>query len=100
VFGDGSVIAVPLPGHTPGSTGYLVHGRGGRRWLLIGDTAWSTRGVELPAHKMVRMLDSDGAQIADSLGRVHALSREHPDIVIVPAHDAAALETMPTCKGL
>ena len=36
VFGDGSVIALPLRGHTPGSVGYLVHGR----HFFIGDAAW------------------------------------------------------------
>jgi N-acyl homoserine lactone hydrolase len=97
MFGDGSVIAVPLPGHTPGSTGYLVRGRGGKRWLLIGDAAWTVRGVEKPAHKMVRLIDADGAKTSETLGRLHALYVEHPEIQIVPAHDAAGLETIPTC---
>jgi glyoxylase-like metal-dependent hydrolase (beta-lactamase superfamily II) len=29
VFGDGSIVGVPLPGHTPGSAGWLVRGPGG-----------------------------------------------------------------------
>jgi len=37
VFGDGAIVAVPLRGHTPGSTGYLVHGHGGVTYFLIGD---------------------------------------------------------------
>jgi glyoxylase-like metal-dependent hydrolase (beta-lactamase superfamily II) len=100
VYGDGSVIAVPLPGHTPGSTGYLVRGRGGKRWLLIGDAAWAIRGVEKPGNKTVRLLDSDWNKTNETLGRLHALREEHPEIVIVPAHDASALETMPTCAKL
>lgn len=98
VLGDGSVIAVPLPGHTPGSTGYLVRGRGGKQWLFIGDTTWTVRGVEKPAHKMVPVIDHDRGGTAESIGRVHAVMKEHPEITIVPAHDGAALETIPTCE--
>jgi glyoxylase-like metal-dependent hydrolase (beta-lactamase superfamily II) len=100
VYGDGSVIAVPLPGHTPGSTGYLVRGHGGKRWLLIGDAAWAMRGVEKPVNKSLRMLDTDWDQTNETLGRLHALHAEHPELIIVPAHDASALETMPTCAQL
>jgi glyoxylase-like metal-dependent hydrolase (beta-lactamase superfamily II) len=98
LFGDGSIIAVPLFGHTPGSTGYLLRGRGGRRWLMIGDAAWALRGVEKPAHKTVRLVDSDQKRTAEVLGRLHALMNEHPEITIVPAHDAVQHETMPKCE--
>ena len=32
LFSDGSVVLVPLPGHTPGSTGMFVNLRSGRRF--------------------------------------------------------------------
>jgi N-acyl homoserine lactone hydrolase len=97
LFGDGSVIAVPLFGHTPGSTGYLLRTRGGKRVLLIGDAAWAYRGVEKPEHKMVRAVDSDSEKTGETLGRLHAIMQEHPEITIVPAHDATQLEKLPTC---
>lgn len=97
VFGDGSVTAVALPGHTPGSVGYLLRGRGGKRWLLTGDSTWTLRGVEKPAHKLVRLIDLDGKQTGESIGRLHVLLKEHPEIAILPAHDGAALEALPTC---
>jgi glyoxylase-like metal-dependent hydrolase (beta-lactamase superfamily II) len=96
LFQDGSVIAVPLPGHTPGSTGYLVRGRGGKRWLFTGDSTWTLRGVEKPAHKTVP-IDADKTTTGETIGRLHALLSEHPEIAIFPAHDAAALEALPTC---
>lgn len=43
VVGDGSVLMVPLPGHTLGHTGLLVLEHGEPRWLGGGDAA---QGVE------------------------------------------------------
>jgi len=99
LLGDGSVVAVPLPGHTPGSVGYLVRGPEGRRWLFSGDATWTSRGVEKPAHKMLPVIDLNHAAAGESIGRLHVLHRENPELVIVPAHDAAALETLPTCDA-
>jgi glyoxylase-like metal-dependent hydrolase (beta-lactamase superfamily II) len=98
VFHDGSVIAVPLPGHTPGSIGYLIRGLHGKRWLLTGDSTWTVRGVEVPEHKMLPFIDQDLAMTGETIGLLHALMKEHPEIAVVPAHDRAGLETLPTCE--
>ncbi len=77
LFGDGSVVAVPMPGHTPGSVAYLVRLLDGRTAFLVGDTAWMTRGIEVPEHKSLA-LDSDRAQVADALGVLHAFLAHRP----------------------
>jgi glyoxylase-like metal-dependent hydrolase (beta-lactamase superfamily II) len=100
LFGDQSVIAVPLPGHTPGSTGYLLSGVGGRRWLLIGDAAWSVEGVVAPVGKSPipsMLVDGDRQATAQTLGLLHAIREQNPDVVIVPAHDLTAAESIPAC---
>lgn len=97
LFGDGSVVAVPQPGHTPGSTAFLVRGEGGVTWLFSGDTTWTSRGVELPAHKFLRAFDSDLGALSSSIGQLHAFSRHRPDVKVVPAHDGAALAQLPRC---
>ena len=38
VFGDGRIVLVPLPGHTPGSIGALTQLDRSGRYLLAGDT--------------------------------------------------------------
>lgn len=101
LFGDGSVIAVPLPGHTPGSTGYLVEGTGGKRWLFIGDAAWNLEGVKRPVGKFglaSLAVDGDRVQTAQTLGLLHALYESRPDIRIVPAHDLDAMSSVPVCQ--
>jgi glyoxylase-like metal-dependent hydrolase (beta-lactamase superfamily II) len=40
LVGDGSLVLVPLPGHTPGHMGMVVT-TGDERWLLAGDAALS-----------------------------------------------------------
>ena len=38
VFGDGKIVLIPLPGHTPGSIGALVALEKSGTFLLAGDT--------------------------------------------------------------
>lgn len=97
VFGDGSIVALPLPGHTPGSTAYLVRDVRGQSWLFIGDTTWTSRGVELPAHKTLSAIDADLDTLSESVGLVAAIARHRPDVKVVPAHDGDALGALPRC---
>lgn len=101
-FGDGSVVLVPMPGHTPGSMGVFLNGVRGRRLLFIGDTGWSIDAVEGPSHKlgpMSDLTDSDRSRLSDSLWRLHHLHRRLPSVLIVPAHDAKALEQVRALAG-
>ena len=50
VFGDGVLIALPTPGHTPGHTSFLVNLPGGS-FLLTGDAAWVDAHWEQPMMK-------------------------------------------------
>lgn len=101
LFGDGSVIAVPLPGHTPGSTGYLVQ-TPEKRFLFIGDASWTKAGVDRPIVKNFltgAVVDFDAEQTARTLGRLHAIAVKDPSLMIVPAHDLAAVEAIAVCPA-
>ncbi|MBI5609874.1 MAG: MBL fold metallo-hydrolase [Deltaproteobacteria bacterium] len=99
VFGDGSVIAVPTPGHTPGATSYLVQADAGKPWFFIGDAAWVKEGFEEPVPKgrlASAVADFDADQTADTLGHLHALHAlgvAH----LVTAHDARTWVQLPRC---
>lgn len=97
VFDDGSVVLVPAAGHTPGSIVAFVNTPDGRRYALIGDTAWQAEGVTLPAQKplLTRFVDDDAAATKAMLEKLHALKAAQPDLVIVPAHDARVWATLP-----
>ncbi|MGB8224708.1 MAG: MBL fold metallo-hydrolase [Polyangiales bacterium] len=98
-FGDGSVVIVPIPGHTPGSIGVFVSSGSGERFLIIGDAAWAKEGVDWPAEKpwlARRMVDFDAATVREQLILLHQLQSTNPDLVIVPAHDARVQEAIAT----
>lgn len=98
VFGDGSIVAVPTPGHTPGSTSYFINGASGR-WLFIGDAAWVKEGFAEPALKgrmASAFADSDAQQTADTLGLLHAVYEAHA-ANLVTAHDPRTWVDLPRC---
>ncbi len=90
LFGDGSIVLVPLPGHTPGSIGMFVNLQSGKRFLFIGDLTWALDGVVLPAERpwlARRLVDYDEVQVRRSIVKVHRLAQQDPDLIVVPAHD-------------
>lgn len=94
-FGDGSIVIVPMPGHTPGSVGVFVSLPSGKRFLIIGDTSWTKEGVDWPAEKpwlARRMVDHDAAAVREQLVMLHQLQRSNPDLIVVPCHDARVHE--------
>jgi glyoxylase-like metal-dependent hydrolase (beta-lactamase superfamily II) len=98
-FGDGTVVLVPMPGHTPGSIGVFVNLPSRKRFLVIGDTSWTKEGVDWPAEKpwlARRMVDVDPAGVREQLVLLHQLQRANPDLLIVPAHDARVHELIPS----
>jgi glyoxylase-like metal-dependent hydrolase (beta-lactamase superfamily II) len=83
VFGDGSVFALLVPGHTVGSTAYLVRSTRGPV-LLVGDTCASAWGWE---HEVAPgRFTSDHAGNALSLARLKRLVAAHPSIDVRLGH--------------
>ncbi|MBP6546524.1 MAG: MBL fold metallo-hydrolase [Phenylobacterium sp.] len=101
VFGDGSVVLVPSPGHTPGSIAAFVNTPDGKRYVLVGDTAWQTEGVDLPAQKPIlarSLVDHDAPGTWAALQRLHAAKQALPDLIVVPAHDDRVWKTLPALR--
>jgi N-acyl homoserine lactone hydrolase len=100
VFGDGSIVAVPTPGHTQGSSSYFVNAAGGKRWLFIGDAAWVKEGFAEPVLKgrlASTFADHDAQQAADTLGLLHAVYEAHA-ANLVTAHDPRTWVDLPRCS--
>lgn len=102
VFGDGSVVLVPAPGHTPGSIIAFVTLPSGTRYALVGDLVWQTEGVDLPAQRpfLARdQVDWDAEQVRQGIVHVHQLQQAIPGLIVVPAHDRRAWEKLPHLSG-
>lgn len=92
IYGDGTVVAVALPGHTPGSQGVFLT-LGQRKVFLIGDATdmleAAVRG--LPKNPVIRGATDSEPALADAQAkRIAEFHRAHPEIALVPAHDRAA----------
>jgi N-acyl homoserine lactone hydrolase len=70
VFGDGSVMLISTPGHTPGHQSLLVHLRASGFIMLSGDVAHSRRNLE---RNIVPSLNTNGAESVASMARVRQL---------------------------
>lgn len=93
LYGDGLVILLPMPGHTPGSTGVLLPNVGGRPVLFVGDVVWNRQGLEIPSHRSrlaSRSVDDDRDALSQTIYRIRTLMEADPELLIVPAHDILA----------
>ncbi len=83
IFGDGSVFAIHVPGHTPGNTAFLVRTSEGPQ-LIVGDachTDWGWRNQVEPGS-----FNDDGEQAARSLARLKELERALPGVTVHLGH--------------
>jgi len=91
LFGDGSVLLIPLPGHSPGHLGVFVRAKNGPV-LLVGDAAYSMRNINEPA--LIGYLDNR-EQTWDTLCRLKRLHEQATEIKIIPTHDPDVYRTLP-----
>lgn len=83
VFGDGSLFALHVPGHTAGSMAFLVRSTTGPR-LLVGDSSHTRWGWENGVEPGT--FTADAARNAESLAILRALAARHPEIEVHLGH--------------
>jgi N-acyl homoserine lactone hydrolase len=86
VMGDGSLVLLPTPGHTQGSTSLLIRRATRPPLLLVGDLTYR---AELLERGQVPGVGSR-RQLAQTTSKVLALKKRMPGLVILPAHDPTA----------
>jgi N-acyl homoserine lactone hydrolase len=86
LFGDGSLVILPTPGHTPGSMSLLVRRPDGPSLLLVGDLTYDVHAFErgVPGGVGSRRL------LRRTRDRVLALRAANPGMQVLAAHDPAA----------
>ena len=95
VMGDGSMILLPTPGHTPGSMSLLVRSTGLPPLLFVGDLTYELE----PLHNDQVPGIGDAEQLKASFAKVRELEGALPDLVVIPSHDTFASETLATALG-
>jgi glyoxylase-like metal-dependent hydrolase (beta-lactamase superfamily II) len=91
VFGDGSAVLLPTPGHTPGHQSLRVRPGPGAGWVFTADACYTREHMDGDLLSGV-VWDPDG--MARSLRRLRAL-RDEDGASVMYGHDAAQWETLP-----
>jgi glyoxylase-like metal-dependent hydrolase (beta-lactamase superfamily II) len=98
VYGDGFVVVVPSPGHTPGSVIIFLTLPAGTRYVMLGDLVWQQEGVSLREERpwiSRKGSDSDPEGTRQNLLRMIALKERFRELIVVPAHDMRGFAAMP-----
>lgn len=93
------VVLIRAPGHTPGSQMIYVRRSDGREFIFMGDTASSLDNVRLirPRSRYVMTSGAHGDDRDAVFRQTIALNRllkAVPGLILVPGHDAAAIDGM------
>jgi N-acyl homoserine lactone hydrolase len=95
LFGDGSLVLLPTPGHTPGSMSMLVRRPGRPPLIMVGDLTYDAHLLEaghVPGVGSRRRL-----QVTTAM--VNELGQRHPGLAILPAHDPEAAGRLAQATG-
>ena len=100
VAGDGSLLAIALPGHAEGQYGLLCRTGLDRHVFLVADAAWTRRNIAgnigpgFPAGTLI----GDAAAFRRTLGRLHELHRRRPEVPLIPSHCHESIQAYPNAQ--
>ncbi len=89
IFGDGSVEAFSVPGHTPGHCVYRLHVGGGHTIFYAADAAHTFKQLhgEAGPGLMPRQFTQDMPRAEEGLAAIRRHLEKHPDDELVLCHD-------------
>lgn len=95
LVGDGSLIGVPLPGHSEGQLGLFIPDAQGRPVFLVADACWSVTACSakrLPAPPALWFASHDARQYRKTYAGLGELIRREPAVAVLPSHCTGAWE--------
>ena len=90
VFGDGSVVLLPTPGHTAGHQSLWVRA-GSTQFLLTGDACYTREHLD---QTIIPMGTHHEAQMAQSMAALREL-RDRKGVTLLYGHDAEQWSALP-----
>jgi N-acyl homoserine lactone hydrolase len=95
LFGDGSLVVLPTPGHTPGSISLLVRRPGLPPLLMVGDVTYDAH-VLAAGH-----VPGVGSRrhLREATAMVNQMRQRNPDLAILAAHDPGAAGRLARATG-
>jgi N-acyl homoserine lactone hydrolase len=95
LFGDGSLIVLPTPGHTPGSISLLVRRPGQPTLLMVGDVSYDAHVLEAGHVPGV----GNRRHLREATAMVNEMRQRDPGLAILPAHDPEAAARLAQATG-
>jgi glyoxylase-like metal-dependent hydrolase (beta-lactamase superfamily II) len=92
IFQDGSVILIPLPGHTVGQCGLLLNISNAERYFLIADSVFVKDNYrrERAGSLLSRLVHHSPRQYKRQFSVLRQVEEANPDLVLIPSHDPDA----------
>ena len=91
------VVLIKAPGHTPGSQMVFIQTSAGQELLLLGDVAWQMRNIQNIKERplfITALIRENRQQVINQFASLHALQQSHPEISLVPGHDAQVVHRL------
>lgn len=92
LLGDGSLLGMPLPGHSHGQLGLFIPDADGRPAFLIADACWSLpalREGRMPA-RLALLVNAERRRYAHTFLGLSGIARREPAVALLPSHCPAA----------
>jgi glyoxylase-like metal-dependent hydrolase (beta-lactamase superfamily II) len=88
LFGDGSILAISLPGHTSHQFGILVNYKE-QPHFFVSDACWLSETYQklvFPS-KVAKLIMKKHRDYYENIRKLHTIHTLHPNVKIVPCHD-------------
>lgn len=88
ILGDGSLLAVELPGHCPGHWGLVLNDAQWGLHCLVADAAWSLDAIRrnVPPLALASGFLGNTRKTRETLTALHGIATRHPSIRLTPCH--------------
>ncbi len=92
LLGDGSLLGVPLPGHSHGQLGLFLPDADGRPAFLVADACWSLPALREGRLPLALFINADRPGFLRSFAGLNRIARREPAVALLPSHCTAAWE--------
>ena len=88
LLGDGSLLAIELPGHCAGHWGMALRTQGDRYIILVADAVWNISAIEkrLPPPRITTAFLGNTNKYRETLSSLHDLYKAQRDVILLPSH--------------
>lgn len=94
LLGDGSLLGVPLSGHSAGQLGLFLPDADGRPAFLVADACWSRPALlegRLPPG-LALLFTAESQRFVSTFNGLGTLARREPGVAVLPSHCTVAWE--------